>query len=221
MRKYSEEIPLIGCCLPSPTSGLQQLVRSSAGNEEGLPLGPPVTDRAGMTQHLRLHPNCQDDPLFSAPAQPTWERERSKQHLTLPNVRKDEDAATEDVGGENFINLASTSTDLNWSLRDQICGPDRWVPCAFTEHAEHQHQHLFSDELGVRGLLLAELEASFLINPQPVSQSSECALKFKQGLQRLPASLQQDWVPNVDSALFLLPDLGSEEPGSQDADRGI
>lgn len=46
------------------------------------------------------------------------------------------------------------------------------LPCAFTEHAEHQHQHLLSGELGMRGLLFAELEASFLINPQPVSRSS-------------------------------------------------
>lgn len=91
-------------------------MRASAGNEEGLPPGPPATDRAGMTQHLRLQPDCQDDRLFSAPAQPTWERERSKQHLALPKVRKDEDTATEDVGGEIFINLAPTSTDLNWGL---------------------------------------------------------------------------------------------------------
>lgn len=123
MRKYSEEIPLDGYCLPSPTSGLQQLMRASGGREEGRPLGPSATDRTGMTQRLRLHPGCQDAPLFSAPAQPTWER--SEQHLALPSVRKDEDAATEDVGGEIFINLVPNSIGLNWGLRDQICVLDR------------------------------------------------------------------------------------------------
>lgn len=51
--------------------------------------------------------------------------ERSEQHLALPSVRKDEDAATEDVGGEIFINLVPTSIGLNWGLRDQICVLDR------------------------------------------------------------------------------------------------
>lgn len=98
--QYSEETPLIDCCLQSPASGLQQQMTASAESKVHCSALLTEEDQTEMIQCHRLHPGSKRTaPIISTSAKPVWQKGRTKQHLALPGVRKEDVIAITNLGG--------------------------------------------------------------------------------------------------------------------------
>lgn len=65
-------------------------------------------DQAEIIQYYRLHPGSKRAaPIISISAKPVWEKGRTKQHLALPGVGKEDVIA--------FTNLAGTASESSSS----------------------------------------------------------------------------------------------------------